>query len=104
MAFSIDNFAPVGNTSKPLTGFGTATLKGAPSVWSFATNDLLTVVRVDEYFNSVAQMLNVGDLIYAVCDTDGTPAPTLLYVNAVDKAAGTVDVADGTAISVTDTD
>ena len=103
MAFSIDNFAPIGNSSKPLSGFG-GTLVGAPSVWSFATNDLLTEVRADGYFNGAVRHVNQGDLIYAVCDTDGTAAPTLLYVAEVDKTAGTVDVADGTSISVTDTD
>ena len=102
MAFSISNFAPVGNTSKPLTGFGTATLKGAPSVWSFATNDTLATVNTAGYFNGASKHLNVGDLIYGVCDTDGTPAPALFYVNA--NAAGVVDVADGTVVSVTDTD
>ena len=102
MTFSITNFAPVGNTSKPLTGFGTATLKGAPSVWSFATNDTLATVNTAGYFNDASKHLNVGDLIYGVCDTDGTPAPALFYVNA--NASGVVDVADGTTVSVTDTD
>lgn len=102
MTFDIANFAPVGNTSKPLTGFGTATLKGAPSVWSFATNDTLATVNTAGYFNGAAKHLNVGDLIYGVCDTDGTPAPALFYVNANDGT--TVDVADGTTVSVTDTD
>lgn len=102
MTFDITNFAPVGNTSKPLTGFGTATLKGAPSVWSFATNDTLATVNTAGYFNDVAKHVNIGDLIYGVCDTDGTPAPALFYVNA--NALGVVDVADGTVVSVTDTD
>lgn len=104
MTFAIANFAPVGNTSKPLTGFGTSSLKGAPSVFSYATNDTQADVNTAGYFNGAVRHLNTGDLIYAVCDTDGTPAPVLLFVNAVDKSAGTVDVADGTAVSVTDTD
>ena len=104
MTFAIANFAPVGNTSKPLTGFGTATLKGAPSVFSYATNDTLATVNTAGYFNGAVRHLNTGDLVYAVCDTDGTPAPALFFVNAVDKSAGTVDVADGTTVSVTDTD
>lgn len=104
MAYSKDNLAPVGNSSKPLSGFGTANLKGAPSVWSYATNDTIADVNTAGYFNDAVRLLNAGDLIYSVCDTDGTPAPALLFVNAVDKSAGTVDVADGTTISVTDTD
>ena len=102
MAFSISNLAPVGNTSKPLSGFGTATLKGAPSVWSYATNDTLATLNTAGYFNGVAKHLGVGDLIYCVCDTDGTPTPALFYVNA--NSGSVVDVADGTVVSVTDTD
>lgn len=104
MAFAIANFAAVGNTSKPLTGFGTSSLVGAPSVWAYATNDTVADVNTASYFDGAVRHVNQGDLIYAVCDTDGTPAPVLLYVNSVDKSAGTVDVADGTTISVTDTD
>lgn len=105
MTFAIANFAPVGQTSKPLTGVGTTSLKGAPSVWSYATADAVNTVSAAGYFNDAVRHLNVGDLIYAVCGagSGGTPAPRLFYVNAVDKSAGTVDVADGTGVSVTDT-
>ena len=104
MAFVRSNFAPLGNTSRPVSGVGTATITGAPSWWSYATPDASTVVRVDEYFNEVAQLVNRGDIIYGLTATGGTPLPFLFYVIAVDKDAGTVDVADGTAISVTNTD
>lgn len=102
MTFAVANFAPGGNQSKPLSGAGTATLKGAPSIWTYATNDTVAVARSSGYFNDLSSTLNVGDFIFASCDLDGTPAPVLFYV--VSNTGGVVDVADGTAISTTDTD
>lgn len=103
MTFAIANFAPVGNSSKPLSGVGTATLKGAPSIWSYVSADAINTITAAGYFNGVAKHVNVGDLIYVLAGagSGGTPAPRLVYVNANDGT--TVDVADGTAISVTDT-
>lgn len=105
MAFDIDNFAPVGQTSKPLTGVGTATLKGAPSVWSFATADAVNTVTAANYFAGAIRHLNLGDFIYALCvaGSGGTPVAKLLYVVSIDKSAGTIDVSDGNTVSATDT-
>jgi len=106
MTFAIANFAPLGNTSKPLAGVGTATLTGAPSMWSYATADTAATVDTEGYFNDTAQMVNVGDLIQVVsgAGSGGTLVVTLMIVNAVNKATGVVDVSDGTAISATDSD
>lgn len=105
MTFALANFAPAGNTSKPLTGVGTATLRGAPGIHTYVTADAVNTVSAADYFAEIVSLLNTGDLIYAVCGagSGGTPAPRLFYVNAVDRSAGTVDIADGTAITVTDT-
>ena len=104
MAFVQANFAPVGNTSKPPSGVGTQTLKGAPSVWSYATPDTKATVDTSGYFHAAAKLLNVGDLIYAVtgAGSGGTLAAALLVVNS--NTGGVVDVVDGTAITMTDTD
>lgn len=104
MPFNKDNFAPIGNSSKPLTGVGTTSLKGAPSVWSYATADTKATVDTADYFLAVKDLLNVGDLIYAVtgAGSGGTLAAALLVVNA--KTATSIDVVDGTAITMTDTD
>lgn len=104
MAFDKKNFAPVGNTSKPLKGVGTATLTGAPSVYSYATADSLATVNTSGYFNEVATILNVGDMIIGLtgAGSGGTLAQGLFTV--VSNANGVVDVADGTAITQTDTD
>lgn len=103
MTFAIANFAPAGNNSKGLSGVGTATLTGAPSLYTYATADAVNTVSASGYFNDVASIINVGDFIFAVCvaGSGGTPAPTIFQVNANDGT--TVDVSDGTGVSVTDT-
>lgn len=108
MTFNAANFAPVGNTSKPVSGVGTATIKGAPTVYSYVTADLKNTVTAADYFLGMVNVLNKGDLIYAVtgAGSGGTLAAALLVVNAVTRvAAGTpaIDVVDGTAITMTDT-
>lgn len=110
MAFVLANFAPIGNSSKPLSGVGTQNLKGAPSIFSYATPDTKATVDTAGYFNGgVANggcynLVNVGDMIYALtgAGSGGTLAASLLIVNQ--KAAGVIDVNDGTAITMTDTD
>lgn len=103
MTFDIANFAPVGNTSKPLSGVGTSTLRGAPSVYSYATADAINTVTAANYFLSVINVLNVGDLIYCLAGagSGGTPVARLVYVNA--NNGTTIDVADGTTVTATDT-
>lgn len=104
MAFDIANLAPVGNTSKPLSGVGTTTLKGAPTIWSYATADTLADLNTSGYFNSADDLLKKGDLIIALtgAGSGGTLAQALVTV--VSNASGVVDVADGTAITQTDSD
>jgi len=73
----------------------------APSMYLYKTADTQATVNTSGYFNSIASMLSVGDIIF-VYDTT-TPSLVLTYVNAV-SAAGVVDIADGTTVSATDTD
>jgi hypothetical protein len=110
MAFNIANLAPVGNSSKPLSGVGTTELKGAPSIWSYATADVAADVNTAGYFNGgvanggAYNLLNPGDMIYALCGagSGGTLAPTLFVV--LSKSAGVLDVNNGTAQSISDSD
>lgn len=104
MAFDITNLAPVGNTSKPLSGVGTATLKGAPTVWSYVTADTLATVNTANYFDTAVDILRKGDLVLVLsgAGSGGTLAQGLATV--VDNDGTHVDVADGTAITQTDTD
>jgi hypothetical protein len=60
----------------------------------------LSVVRASGYFNDAAGMMNVGDLVI-VYDSD---APTIALSVVLSNTGSVVDIADGTAITVTDTD
>ena len=72
----------------------------APAMYSYKTADTQATVNTAGYFNDIASILNVGDIIF-VYDTT-TPSLVLTYVNA--NSGTVVDIADGTTVSATDTD
>ncbi len=72
----------------------------APSMYLYKTADTQATVNTADYFLSLKDTLKVGDIIF-VYDTT-TPSLVLTYVNAVSST--TVDIADGTTVSATDTD
>jgi hypothetical protein len=108
----LKNLAPVGNTSKPLSGIGgpVADLKGAPSVWSYATADTLATVNTAGYFNAgvayagAYNLLNKGDLILVTSGLGSGGTLAQAWATVVDKASGAIDIADGAAIAQTDGD
>lgn len=73
-----------------------------PRLFGYSTTDLASEVQVAGYFDDLVNQVEVGDLIYAHVDTDGTPAFMLYPV--VSNDGTTVDVSNGTAISATDSD
>ena len=91
MAFSADGFVTIAATKAG----------NAPSIYSYKTADTQATVNTAGYFNSIATLLKVGDILF-IYDTT-TPSLVLTYVNQV-TAAGVVDIADGTTVSATDTD
>ena len=87
------------------TGWATvaASKRGqAPSIYAYKTTDAIADVNTSGYFNSLANTLEVGDLIYCVTSTGTTAVATLVYV--LSNSSGTVDVNDGTTLANTDTD
>jgi hypothetical protein len=72
------------------------------TLWHYTTVDAAAAVDSAGYFDAAADMLRVGDMIFANVDTDGSPAAGIFHVNA--NSAGSVDVADMTQIGGTDTD
>ena len=85
------------------TGFVTvcaAKAGNAPSMYLYKTADTQATVNTADYFLSLKDTLKVGDIIF-VYDTT-TPSLVLTYVNAVSSTS--VDLADGTTVSATDTD
>lgn len=71
-------------------------------IWHYTTTDAATVVDGAGYFNDTSNEMNVGDVIFANVDTDGTPAFGIFVVNA--NSGGTVDTANMVSFSGTDTD
>jgi hypothetical protein len=91
MAFNRENFGPIGNTSKA---------GSAPVMWGYKSADAIATVNTAGYFNGVSDVVTVGDIIY--CYDTATPTASLVVV--LSNAAGVVDVSDGQAITVADTD
>ena len=73
---------------------------GGYNMWYYSSTDALSVVRASGYFNDAAGMMNVGDLVI-VYDSD---APTIALSVVLSNTGSVVDIADGTSITVTDTD
>jgi len=90
MAFNLANFA-AGNNSP-----------NAPAMHFYKTTDTAATINTANYFDTLVNVLRVGDVIYAYTDTGGTPQGYLFPVNANDGTH--VDVADGLALGTTDTD
>jgi hypothetical protein len=93
MAFSSTGFNTVG---------GQAKAGNAPSIYTYASTDAQTVIRVSGYFDSVSSILKVGDIIFCYSATGGTPVMSTAYV--VSNASGVVDITDGVTVTATDTD
>lgn len=109
MAFTQATFAPAGNQSKRAAldtdaGSPAASLNGAPQVWTYQTADTAATVNTSGYFNAVASLLRAGDFIFAACgaNSGGTLAPRIFVV--LSNTGSVVDVSDGTAVTISDTD
>ena len=92
MAFSSAGWSVVGASKRG----------NAPSVYTYTTTDSIATVNTEGYFNTLADTLTVGDLIYCVTSTGSTAVATLVYV--LSNASGVVDINDGTTLANTDTD
>lgn len=73
-----------------------------PRIWCYTTPDTAIVVDDSGYFDGVAALLQVGDVIYAAVDTGGTPAYGHFVVTSI--VAGVVDVANLDVLGATDSD
>ena len=60
------------------------------TLWHYKTADAKTVVSASGYFNDVANIFNVGDLIVASQSINGTMETTIFVVSSV--VAGVVGV------------
>jgi hypothetical protein len=92
MAFSTTGFATIGASKAG----------NAPSVYTYSTADAIADVNTAGYFNAVASLLKVGDIIFCYTSTGGTPVMSIVYVNA--NSGTVVDVTDGLTVTATDSD
>jgi len=79
---------------------GAAKKGNAPSMYTYTSADAIADVNTAGYFNDLSDTLAVGDIIFV----HDSATPTLSIVMVASNASGVVDVTDGTAISMTDTD
>lgn len=87
------------STSNPPKLIGQGIVGGR--IWKYDSADALSDVRVSGYFTDGYKLgMRAGDLVI-ITDTD-TFATSLTFVNAATASA--VDLADGTALTATDTD
>jgi hypothetical protein len=95
MAFSSTAFQPIG---------GQAKAGNAPQVWSYTTEDTAATVDTSGYFNAVASLVKVGDIIWRVTTSSGAVSTAGYHIVMTNTAAGVVNVSDTTAATVTNTD
>ena len=87
------------------TGFVTVNASkagAAPSIYAYSSADAIADVNTEGYFNALANILKVGDLIYCVTSTGTTAVATLAVVRS--NASGVVDIDNGTTLANTDGD
>jgi hypothetical protein len=74
----------------------------APSVHTYSTADAIADVNTAGYFNALASILRVGDIIFCYTSSGGTPAMSIVWVNS--NTGTVVDVTDGLTVTATDSD
>jgi hypothetical protein len=107
MPFILRNLDRLGGGKSAASGVGEATSSignGAFTVWLYRTEDATATVDTSGYFNAAADLLRPGDWIMrTTVNSSGVPQTAGTHL-VVSNAAGVVDVADTTALTVTDTD
>ena len=74
----------------------------SPSVHTYSTADAIGDVNTSGYFNALASLLRVGDIIFCYTSTGGTAAMSIVWVNS--NTGSAVDVTNGTTVDATDSD
>lgn len=92
MAFSSTGFSTIGASKAG----------NAPSLYTYKTADSIDDVNTAGYFNGVASILSLGDVIICHTSTGGTAAVSLVWVNS--NTGTVVDVTNGLAVTATDSD
>ena len=94
MAFDAAGFVPIGGQSKA---------GNAPQIFAYKTTDTAATVDTSGYFNSLAGLLKIGDLILIVV-TSGGALSTAGWTVVATNTGTVVNTTDVTALTVTNTD
>lgn len=70
---------------------------GNPQVFTYSTNDLLSVVDDSGYFNAAYDKFRLGDIILVSGDQDGTPANVMMTINSATGATTVTTVVQASA-------
>jgi hypothetical protein len=109
MPFIRRNFGPIGGQATPIRSGSAETVPGVPQMWAYRTADAAAAVDSANYFAEVGGLLEVGDVILRTT-INGSGVPQTVgqhIVMSKSQAANgvwSVDVADTTALTVTNTD
>lgn len=99
MAFNVKDFQPNITQSNLPQNIGTADAFGAPRIFAYSTNDTQVQVAAANYFDSIYDLLEAGDVIIAIVESDAVGWTQVWFsVRAVDKTAKTVTVSAGTVL------
>jgi len=79
MSFTASTFQPLSSMAN----------SNSPRHWTYATADDKATAVASGYFDDVANLLNVNDIIWAVGVTGGTQVFTMIFVDAI-SAEGVV--------------
>lgn len=85
MAYEFDALTAIAEGSRAAAGGQRNT------IFHYSTNDTHAVVIGANYFDPAAAFLQVGDIIMASCDLDGTPTLRQYMVSAI-SGAGAVTI------------
>ena len=87
-------------SSAGLNVMGASKKGNAPSMYTYTSADAIATVNTSGYFDDLSDTLAVGDIIF--CYDSATPTMNMVVV--LSNASGVVDVTDGTAVAMTDSD
>jgi len=99
MAYSALNLRRYGDGNGPA-----ARHQEGPGIWTYSSTDAMTTVRAAGYISDAHnQGMKVGDWVY-VTTVNGSGVPQTAYLTMVLAiTSGAADLADGTAITLTNT-
>ena len=77
----------------------------APCMWAYKSEDAMTTVRVAGYFaDGKFAGMKVGDIIYVIQVNSSNVVQAVTHSVVLSFSSGAADIANGTAMTITDSD